>query len=86
MLEEPEEPDQIEEDLLNAVNAARAAYATAPPTQKKSSRDAYVRALDKLNAYVICHRPWPSWPNTMQAARRRLIEMRTKEDAGGHPG
>ena len=52
MLEEPEEPDQLEEDLLNAVNAARAAYQTAPPTQKKSSRDAYVRALDKLNAYV----------------------------------
>jgi hypothetical protein len=52
MLEEPEEPAQIDEDLLNAVNAARAAYRTAPPTQKKSSRDAYVRALDKLSAYV----------------------------------
>jgi hypothetical protein len=52
MLEEPEEPDQIEEGLLNAVNAARAAYQTAPPTQKKSSLEAYVRALDKLNAYA----------------------------------
>ena len=52
MLEEPEEPDQIEQHLLKAVSAAWAAYETAPPTQKKSSRDAYVRALDKLSAYV----------------------------------
>jgi hypothetical protein len=50
--EEPEEPDQIEADLLNAVDAARTAYETAPPTQKKSSREAYMRALDKLNVYV----------------------------------
>jgi len=49
---QPDEPDPIEQHLLKAVSAAWAAYETAPPTQKKSSRDAYVRALDKLNAYV----------------------------------
>ena len=53
MLEEPDEPDPIEQHLLKAVSAAWAAYETAPPTQKKSSHRAYMRALDKLNAYAI---------------------------------
>jgi hypothetical protein len=52
MLEEPEEPDQIEEHLLNAVNSAWTAYETALPTQKKSSREAYMHALENFNAYV----------------------------------
>jgi hypothetical protein len=52
LLEEPEEPDPIEEHLLNALNAARAAYETAPPTQKKSPREAYMHALENFYAYV----------------------------------
>jgi hypothetical protein len=50
MLEEPDEPDPIEQHLLKAVSATWAAYQTAPPKHKKSSRRAYVRALQNFNA------------------------------------
>jgi hypothetical protein len=89
VLEEPEEPDQIEQHLLKAVSAAWAAYETAPPTQKKSSRRAYMRALDKLNAYVTDPGArFSDPPNPVKVTRIGhrskivLLKQKTKHPAG----
>ena len=47
-----EQADQIEEMLLNALNAAKAAYESAGPEQKKTCQDAYMEALKRFNEYV----------------------------------
>jgi len=47
-----EQADQTEEMLLNAVNAAKAAYESAGPEQKKTCQDAYMEALKRFNEYV----------------------------------
>ena len=89
MLEEPEEPDPIEQHLLKAVSAAWAAYETAPPTQKKSSHRAYMRALDKLNAYATDPGArFPDPPNPVMVTRIGhsskivLLKQKTKPPAG----
>jgi hypothetical protein len=87
MLEEPDEPDPIEEHLLNAVNAARAAYQTAPPTQKKSSREAYLHALENFNAYITG--PGVRFPilrTSLPAATTAALGATTRRAASAKPG
>jgi hypothetical protein len=47
-----EEPDQIEQALLSAVNASREEYESAPPPAKKPAREKYMQALADFSNYI----------------------------------